>query len=1155
MKSMSNKTKAPAGKKGSPAAAPDIKARKSSTPFPIVAIGASAGGLEAITQLLQYLPADTGMVFVYVQHLSPDHKSILTALLAKATLMKVQEVKNRMRLEPNNLYIIPPDKEMSVHDGHFKLIPRAKEKALNLPIDAFFCSLAERQKGDAIGIILSGSAHDGTIGMKAIKAEGGLTFAQDDSAKFGSMPNSAIAEGVVDFILSPKEIALELARLSKHPFVKSKGIKRSQEDLIDNDNPDLKTILHHILKATGVDFSMYKMNTIKRRIIRRMLLYKIKTLREYAMLLGEKSTEIDILHQDLLINVTSFFRETDVYRYLKTTLLPRLLKSKKPDESLRIWVPACSTGEEAYSIAMMLLEIQGGKSSNPRIQIFATDLSKKAIRKARIGDYSKHELEAVSPARLQRFYTKSGNSYRIDKSVRDMCVFAPHNILNDPPFSRLDFISCCNLLIYLDSAAQKKAIATFHYALNENGYLMLGKSENIGSSTQLFTSLNKKFKIFVRKKNSGVRLLSTLTSRFSRPFFPEEAQAESNTTDSTSVRKTSSISSSALDSAIDAILVSEFMPASVVINQEMEIMQFRGSTDLYLRHAPGRASFNILKMAQPEVAFELRNAISKAIKTKKRVHKSGIEMKIAAKMHLISLEVVPLKLDWDEPLLLVLFTEHDQADAFQNSGLGEKNNTAAKDRRIKKLEEELVAARADMHDYVQEQEAVTEELQSANEEIVSANEELQTVNEELETSKEEIESTNEELTTTNQELQTRNDLLHESYEYAEAIIATINEPILILDKKLCIKSANRSFYKKFKVSEDETEGMLLYDVGNGQWNIPRLRELLEDIIPKNAYFQNFELTHSFPFIGEKIMLLNASRIIQKTHEEQLILLAINDVTESTRLQRDETERLEKAVEERTAQLEQANENLSLKNLELERTNKELESFAYVSSHDLQEPLRKIQTFASRILEKEEQNLSDNGKAYFNRMQEAAKRMQTLIEDLLAYSRTSTIERKFVKTDLNIIIEEVKADLKEAIQEKNATIEATDLYKVNIIPFQFRQLMYNLISNALKFSKPAVPPHIIITSDIKEGSQLHNEKLLPEKLYCHISVTDNGIGFEPEFKDRIFEIFQRLHDRSEYQGTGIGLAIVKKIVENHNGMITGTSKLNNGARFDIYFPAI
>ncbi|MBK6622168.1 MAG: histidine kinase [Saprospirales bacterium] len=1075
-----NKKKSPAG--------------KALKPFPVVAIGASAGGLEAITLLLQNLPPDTGMAFVYVQHLSPDHKSILTALLAKATLMKVQEVKNKMRMAPNNLYVIPPDKEMAVEDGHIKLTPRHKERMINLPIDTFFCSLAENHKTGAIGIILSGSAHDGAIGMKAIKQEGGLTFAQDDSAKFNSMPKSAIAEGVVDFILSPKEIALELARLSKHPYVKSKGVKKSQEDLIDNEDPDLKIILRHLQKATGVDFSLYKMNTIKRRILRRMLLYKIKTLKEYAAMLSEKSAEIDILYQDLLINVTSFFRDTDTHRYLKTTLLPRLLKSKGPDDTLRIWVPACSTGEEPYSIAMMLLEIMGNQSDKPRVQIFATDLSAKAINKARIGDYSKHELESVSPARLQRFYTKSGNNFRITRAVRDLCVFAPHNILTDPPFSRLDFISCCNLLIYLDTAAQKKIIATFHYALNDNGYLMLGKSENIGSSAQLFTSSNKNFKIFVRKKSSGARTLSSLTNRYSRPALPEETPATGKAgITPTLSRKTPPLTPTGLDSAIDAVLLSEFMPASVVINHEMEILQFRGSTDIYLTHPPGKATFNILKMARPEIAFELRKAITKAIKTKARVRTSGIEMKMSpAKTGIISLEVAPLKIEWDEPLLLVLFTEQEQAESRQDKKSGGKSNLASKDRKIKKLEEELSVAHADMLAYVHEQEAATEELQSANEEVVSANEELQTVNEELETSKEEIESTNEELTTTNQELQTRNELLHESYEYAEAIIATIDEPLLILDHKLNIKSANKSFYTKFKVNEKETEGALLYDLGNGQWNIPRLRELLEEIIPKNAYFHNFELTHNFPLIGERIMLLNASRIVQKMHQEQLILLAINDITDSAQLQRKEKKllekdikesktysmELEKAVAERTAELKKANETLAEKNNELERMNKDLESFAYISSHDLQEPLRKIQTFTGRILETEYQNLSENGKSYFSRMQGSAKRMQTLIEDLLAYSRASNVELVFEKADLKDVIEEVQTELKEALLDKQAIVIVADTCEVNIIPFQFRQLLHNLISNALKFSKPGVPPQILINQQRQTGRYITGRNPFP-----------------------------------------------------------------------------
>ena len=1412
--------------------------------FPVVAIGASAGGLEAMMELLKHLPSETGMAYIYVQHLSPDHKSMLTEILSKKTEMKVQEIDDMDLIQPDNLFIIPYNKGIEVTDGHIKLIPRS-ETGVAISIDILFSSLAQAQKERVIGIILSGSASDGSLGIKDIKHEGGLTFAQDDTAKFTSMPHSAIATGAVDFILSPKEIALELARLSKHPYLnptlagKGVGVKNGEEDLIENSDPDLKIILNQLHKATGVDFSVYKMSTIKRRIIRRMLLYKITHLNEYAKLLMQKKTarttdgvqsdgeEIGILYQDLLINVTSFFRDTDTHKYLKETLFPKLFKRKKKGEPLRIWVPACATGEEAYSIAMMLLEIQESKATNIPVQIFATDLSEQAISKARIGIYTKHDLETVSPKRIQRFFTKDNGSFRVNKAVRDMCVFAQHNILSDPPFSRLDFISCCNLFIYFDIPAQKKAVNTFHYALNDDGFLMLGKAENISHSANLFTGFNKKYKIFSRKTNSGNRTLPALLPRYT-----QQTSTENNitVTNKTKTKRTSiaigAVNHNRLDNAIDAVLVSEFMPASVVINHQMEIVQFRGTTDLFLTHPKGKATFNILKMARPEIAFELRNAISKVIKTKQPIRKSGIEFKINSIVKILRLEIVPLEIDpiatgWNEPLLLILFTEQEQTEIYSQHAEGGKNTPraigAAKDRRIKKLELELAAAHADALEIAHDQEAFTEELQSANEEVVSSNEELQTLNEELETSKEEIESANEELSTTNQELQTRNDLLNEAYGYSEALFATIREPMLVLDKNLRVKSANKTFYKIFNVKEEDTEGVLLYDLGNKQWNIPRLRELLEDLLPKNTHFHDFEITHTFPLIGEKTMLLNARRIIQKTSHEELILLAISNITEQATarkkieesnkrynmmlmnspfgfavlkgknmvitlandsvkemwgkghdlegkplfdvipelkdsafpdlidkvyttgtpfhgdqllapilrngkledvyfnfvyqpyLEADETisgvtviayevtaqvmvkkalaaqheaeqkalklveetnkryytmlmespfafcvlkgkdmivtlandlmkefwgkgnevegktllkvlpelkeqpfpamldkvfttgipvyaneilarlqhkdkmeehyfnvvyqpdheadgtisgvitiaydvtemvlarKKNEDAVAERTVELSVANE-------ELVRMNKELEAFTYVSSHDLQEPLRKIRTIAGRILEKENQNLSDSGKNYFHLIQNAAERMQTLIQNLLAFSHLSMADRNFETTDLNIIIDEVKKEFKDAIAEKNAVIEVKEICDVKVIPFQFRQLMHNLISNALKFSNPKIPPHIKISCVTITSSKINAVNLAPDKEYCHISISDNGIGFEKEFAEKIFEVFQKLHAKDEYAGTGIGLAIVKKIVENHNGLILATSKLNTGTTFDIYIPA-
>ena len=1140
--------------------------------FPIVAIGASAGGLEAITELLKNLPIDTGMAFIYVQHLSPDHKSLLVQILSKTTSMKVQEIDNMDLIEPNNVFVIPFNKGIEVTDGHIKLFPRSKTSSV-ISIDILFSSLAQAQKDRVIGVLLSGNGNDGTTGMRDIKYQGGLTFAQNESAKFHSMPQSAIAAGAVDFILPPKGIAIELVHLSKNPFVRNRKIKVENESLIENDSPELKEILELLHKNTGGDFTLYKMNTIKRRIVRRMLLYRIKSIGEYAKLLNEKVEEVDILYQDLLINVTSFFRETETYKYLKSTLLPRLLKNKKNGEVLRIWVPACSTGEEAYSIAMMLMELKDNTDNDVPIQIFGSDLSERAIAKARIGVFSLKDLESISPKRIQRFFTKSEGSYRIIKSVRDLCVFAPHNVLSDPPFSRLDFVSCCNLFIYLDNAAQKKAVKTFHYSLNNNGYLMVGKSESIDLTTNLFGIYNKKFKIYVRKKNAHVGSLPTLLPRTIRIPNTTLDVPNSQKFVAKEGKKKHSVAQNNIEASIDSILLKEFVPANVTINYNMEIQQFKGPTEIYLTNPSGKATFNILKMVKPEIAFELRNTISKTVRTNHRTIKSGIDLVINGKTNSLQLEVVPLSLQGEEPLLLVVFILSTVTDYTEHSNSGKRSSSVLKDKRIKKLEEELSLAHADALAFSQEQEMFTQELQSANEEVVSSNEELQTLNEELETSKEEIESANEELTTTNQELQTRNDLLDESYTYSEAITATIHEPMIVLDKNLCIKSANNSFYREFNIKEEEARGIQLFNIGNRIWNIPHLRKLLEEIIPRNSSFHDYEVSHDFTGIGERVMLLNANRIIQKTNRDPLILLAIRDITElrsKTKLlkQRErelyereisghkaEEKKLELAVLERTEELKSSNSSLAMINSELLLINKELEAFTYISSHDMQEPLRKIQTYSKRIMEIEKEKLSENGMKYFLIIEKEALRMQTLIKNLLTFSHLNTTDRKFELCDLNTLAKEILEEQKLVIKEKKATIVLNPLPTLNLIAFQFRQLLYNLISNSLKFSLPGIPPHIIISSEVVNSSNVKNAKLNLMKgvNYSQISISDNGIGIKEEFLEKIFGVFQRLHGKDEYAGTGIGLAIVKRIVENHNGLITARSTNTSGATFDIYIP--
>jgi two-component system CheB/CheR fusion protein len=851
--------------------------------IPIVAIGASAGGLEAVSDLLKHLSPTTGLAYVYIQHLDPTHKSALSEILGRVTTMPVVQAENLQPVKPNHVYVIPPDKDMEVIDGVLTLEQRHRsgQSTIHMPIDGFFASLAERQRDGAIGVLLSGTNSDGTIGLKAIKAAGGITFAQDETAAFQNMPKAAISEGVVDMVLSPAEIAEELDRLSKRSAIfQQTAIAESQEEPQMAADEDLRTIIAFLRRTVGVDFSHYKVTTIQRRIIRRMLLYKLETLKEYAKYLRQNPAEAHVLYSDLLINVTNFFRDADTMDYLEKVLFPQIVKNKSPREPIRIWVPACSTGEEAYSLAILLLEVLGDRASNTSIHIFATDLSESAIAKARTGTYSRSQMLDVSPRRLQRFFTKTEEHYRINKAVRDLCVFAPHNVFKDPPFSRLDLVSCRNMLIYTDNVLQRKAIATFHYSLNPKGFLVLGKSETVGSSGSLFSQVEKNYKIYARKNDVASRVNFEMNPRPAMDRLLESDRQASGTAGyepPKATMKATNPPGNDLDKIVDNLLLSQYTPASVVVNQDLEILLFRGATSLFLEPSPGKASLNLLKMARPSLAFDLRSTVHKAQKLGQSVRKTGLEIQVKDKTHYVAVEAIPLKTDLEERLFLVLFEEIVPAVVVETPTVQSRNQ------RIKQLEDELKNLREDMRSIIEEQEASNEELQSANEEIVSSNEELQSINEELETSKEEIESTNEELLTINQELQIRNDQLSEAYGYSEAIFGTIREATLVLDRDLRVKSANRAFYKTFRSREEETEGYLIYELDNRQWDFAQLRNLLENVINQDISIQGFEVTHQFQNIGEKVLRLNARKVVPQQHQEA-ILLAIEDITDHKKAQ-------------------------------------------------------------------------------------------------------------------------------------------------------------------------------------------------------------------------------------------------------------------------------
>jgi two-component system CheB/CheR fusion protein len=865
--------------------------------FPVVGIGASAGGLEAVKSFLKALPAKSGMAFVFVQHLSPEHESVLPELLQKVAPFPVQQITDNVHLEQDHLYIIPENKVVTAVDGALRLAPidKGNSKTKTNTIDLFFSSLGVVHQSYAIGVVLSGALNDGTLGLQVIKSYGGLTFAQDEeSAAFDSMPASAVKSGAVDFVLSPEKIA-ERIIATNHPFHTDYSQTDESGTSPQQDGEIFKKILTVLRVRRGVDFTYYKQNTLKRRIIRRMALNKIDKPDNYLNYLRENKAEQDALYNDMLISVTNFFRDPASFDFLCDTLFPAMLSKKNSNEALRIWVAGCATGEEAYSMAMCLQEHLGDKASAIKIQIFATDISETAIAKARNGIYRHAEMEGVSPSRLQQFFIKQDGSFQVTKAIRDMCVFAHHNLLKDPPFSKIDLVSCRNVLIYLEPVLQKKALTTFHYSLNEDGYLMLGKSESIGINTDIFQAYKNAEKIYQRKGPPG--RFTNVASRDTEQSFRDidkNTQKESTESD--------------IFKIADEAMLANFMPASVLVNEKFDIIQFRGSTETWLVPPIGKPSFNVLKMAREGLSFELRNLLLSASKTDQPVRKFAVFFKMNDLQHFVNIQAMKLLQDSEIHYLIVFQSASStgiQPNMFDNGQSTEEMNYNAAELRIEHLERELIQTRADMRAVTDAQETANEELQSANEELLSGSEELQSLNEELETSKEELQSTNEEILVVNKELLERNDQLNDARLYTEGIVNTIRDPLLILDNHLRVKRATAGFYSKFKTNEKETEGHYLYDLSNGQWNIPKLRELLENVLPAKKELEDFDVTQVFSLLGKRSMCLNA-RQIENLNGEPLILLAIEDITykrkveeglvEAERLLSESRERLKFAVD-------------------------------------------------------------------------------------------------------------------------------------------------------------------------------------------------------------------------------------------------------------------
>jgi len=761
-------------KKLGKAAFQKMSASTARTSFPIIGIGASAGGLEALEQFLGHVPADSGMAFVIVQHLDPTHKGIMPELLQRVTGMKVIQVKDRTTVWPDCVYVIPPNKDMSILHGVLYLIEPVAPRGLRLPIDFFLRSLAQDRQEHGIGVILSGMGSDGTLGLRAIKEKAGVALAQEpETAKFDGMPRSAIKAGLADIVAPSDELPGKIIAYLQHTPL----ITRVAAALEDKAQNTLEKVVLLLRARTGHDFSLYKKNTLYRRIERRMDLHQIKKMATYVRYLQENPQEQDLLFKELLIGVTNFFRDPSTWEQLRGQALPSLLASRPPGQALRAWVPGCSTGEEAYSLAIMLRE--AAEAMKPRgqfaIQIFATDLDRDAIDKARQGLFTESIASDVPPERLNRFFAKEERGYRIRNEIREMVIFAPQDLIMDPPFTKLDILSCRNLLIYLTPEVQKKLIPLFHYSLKPGGLLFLGSAETIGGFADLFAPLNGKSRLFRRTESS----LRTDPVEFPSSFsaIPATPGAEACPMPKPS---------GSLQSLADQLILQRYAPPAVLANGKGDILYISGRTGKYLEPAAGKANWNVFAMAREGLRYELAEAFQKALRHKERVTLHGLE--VGANGGAQGVEVTVQRLDEPGPLqglVMIMFADLPKPVAAQAVGGAPKAH--ARSARLTELEQELEQVRGAAQATHEEMQTSQEELRSANEELQSTNEELQSTNEELTTSKEEMQSMNEELQTVNAELQAKVDELSRASNDMKNLLDSTDIATLFLDKNLNVR--------------------------------------------------------------------------------------------------------------------------------------------------------------------------------------------------------------------------------------------------------------------------------------------------------------------------------------------------------------------------------
>ena len=955
--------------------------------FLMVALGASAGGLEACETFFQNVPDNCGMAFVVVMHLAPDRASALAEILARHTHMTVEQAKDHTHILPNHVYIIPPNATLTIKDSVLSVQPPSEARGHRTPIDSLFRSLAEDCGESAVCIMMSGTGSDGTLGLTAVKEHGGMAMAQTlETAKYDAILRSAISTGLVDHILPVEAMPAKLLEYAAHLTASNGSINSTRQQI----RKHLSKIHGLLRKGCGHDFSQYKESTISRRVERRMKALQIELVADYVKVLEEKPEECDRLFKDVLIGVTQFFRNPEGFEVLAREIIPKLFEGKDADDQVRVCVVGCATGQEAYTLAILLCEEAEKVDHPPKIQVFATDIDERGLETARKGCYPNSIAQEVSAERLQRFFVKQTDGYQVKSTLREKMLFSSHSFIKDPPFSRLDLISCRNVMIYLGLELQQKVVPLFHYALRPGGYLFLGPSENITSHPKLFRTIDKKHRIFERQ---GGRTGPGVKFPFSSTPSPALTKSKDQETGAPDVFK-----------HFQRLILQDYGPACVIVKETGEAVFFSGQISRYLQHPTGSPETNVINMARDGLRIPLRTTLHRAVTGGERAVQKNLEVQTNGQVSHVDLTVEPIKAFTGARLFMVLLVEVAAGSPFGVAGKGDntapqaatesgpQNGPGGSDEIIRHLENELRSAQENTQ-------AAFEELETANEELQSANEEYQSTNEELETSKEEMQSSHEELETVNSELSRRvseldrinNDLqnfltstqiatifldgemritkftpaagsvfrlipgdigrpltdlaaqftgvdlltdipevmetlipserqlslangqhhqmrilpyrtihnvidgvvitftnvthLKQSQQeaedaktFAENIIRTVRDPLLVLDAQLRVEAANQYFYDTFKLSARATLNTVLYELGDHEWDIPELRRLLSELLPEKKALHDFQVKHVFRDIGQKTMLLNARQIQRQDGGAPLILLAIEDVT-------------------------------------------------------------------------------------------------------------------------------------------------------------------------------------------------------------------------------------------------------------------------------------